>query len=206
MKIAVFASGGGSNFQQLIDRKASGELSAEIALLVGNNSKATCFERARNANIPALHISPAHFETEDEYLEKLLSALQNAKVELIVLAGYMRKLPDGLITAFRNRIVNIHPALLPAFGGQGMYGMNVHKAVKEFGAKITGITIHFVDEEYDHGAIVAQCSVPVYSEDSAEDIATRVLKCEHANYWRAVDAISRGSITVEDGVVRGSID
>jgi phosphoribosylglycinamide formyltransferase-1 len=205
MKVAIFASGGGSNFQALLDRKKSGDLPVEFVLVVGNSSKAKAFDRARDSGIETLHISPSHFEEESKYTKTLLKALKDKGVELIVLAGYMKKIPSKLIEEFRNRIVNIHPALLPAFGGQGMYGMNVHKAVLDYGAKLTGITVHFVDEKYDHGAIIYQESVVVKDGDSAEDIAANVLKVEHNSLWRAVSAIAQGKISVESGRVVGEI-
>lgn len=203
MNIAVFASGGGSNFQEIISKRDSGELPVNISLLVGNNSKAGCFDRARKASVPTLHISPSHFDKEEEYLEILLGKLRECNVELIVLAGYMKMLPAGLIKAYPFKIINIHPALLPAFGGEGMYGMNVHRAVKEYGARISGITIHFVDEEYDHGAIIHQESIPVYHNDTPESIAKRVLDCEHDTYWKVIKAIAERKVTVVNRSVHG---
>jgi len=205
MNIAVFASGGGSNFQQIIDRVTSGELQVTLSLLVGNNSKAGCFEKAKAAGIPTLHISPSHYENPVEYVNDLLSKLDDHKIDLIILAGYMKMLPPELIVRYSQRIVNIHPALLPAFGGQGMYGMNVHRAVKSYGARITGITVHFVDEEYDHGLVIHQEAVPVFDTDSPEDIAERVLKCEHSTYWRVIKAISDGTVSVKNGAVHGTL-
>ncbi len=203
MNIAVFASGSGSNLQQIIDRQKSGELPVKISLFVGNNSKAPCFERAQEAAIPTLHISQSHFKTEEIYTEKLLTALKDAAVELIILAGYMKMLPPALIAAYPFKIINVHPALLPSFGGEGMYGIHVHRAVKEHGCRISGITIHFVDEEYDRGAIIHQESVPVFETDSAEDIAERVLNCEHNIYWQVIKAIAQKSIYVKNGRVCG---
>ncbi len=205
MNIAVFASGGGSNFQQIIDRVSSGDLDVNISLLVGNNSKAGCFQKAIDNSIQTLHISPSHYDNPVEYVYDLLGKLEENKIDLIVLAGYMKMLPAELIIRYSQRIVNIHPALLPAFGGQGMYGMNVHRAVKSYGARISGVTIHFVDEEYDHGLVIHQEPVPVYDTDSPEDIAARVLKCEHATYWRVIKAISDKTITIDSGEVRGTL-
>ncbi len=202
---AVFASGGGSNFQALIDKKDEGKLHVNFAVLIGNNSKAKAFERARNHSIPTLHIAPGHFEDENEYTEKLLSELESRNIDLIVLAGYMKMIPRAMIQKYHNRIINIHPALLPSFGGVGMYGKRVHQAVLDYGAKVSGITVHFVDEEYDRGPIILQETAEVLDDDTAETLAERVLKIEHANYWRAVEAFAQGTIRVEGRKVIGKI-
>ncbi|MDR0306648.1 MAG: phosphoribosylglycinamide formyltransferase [Chitinispirillales bacterium] len=196
LRCAVFASGGGSNFQALLDRRTKGDLHVDFVLMIGNNSKAAAFDRARSNNIPALHLAPSHFDDEESYAQALTDALVEAKVELIVLAGYMKKFPSRIVKEYHNRIVNIHPALLPAFGGKGMYGINVHKAVLEYGAKVSGITVHFVDEEYDHGPVIMQAAVPVLDDDNVETLAARVLEAEHQNYWVAVEAIAQGQIRV----------
>jgi phosphoribosylglycinamide formyltransferase-1 len=205
MRCAVFASGGGSNFQVLIDRKNAGDLHVEFVLLIGNNSSAAAFAKARAASIPTLHIAPSHFESESLYTNKLLECLEKAGVELIILAGYMKKLPSEVVQKYHHRIVNIHPGLLPAFGGKGMYGSHVHDAVIEYGAKISGITIHFVDEEYDHGPIITQVTVPVMDSDDAHALAERVLKVEHGNYWRAIEAIANRQIRIEGRRVLGNV-
>lgn len=205
MKIAVFASGNGSNFQTLIDKHAAGELPVQFALMIGNNSKAMAFERARSYNIPTKHIAPSHYDEYETYVNDLVTLLDQHEVELIVLAGYMKIIPSEVIQKYKNRIVNIHPALLPAFGGQGMYGMNVHRAVVEYGAKLTGITVHFVDEDYDHGPVIYQRAVEVSAEDSAEDVAAKVLAVEHDSLWRVVAAIARGEITIKGRTILGSI-
>jgi phosphoribosylglycinamide formyltransferase-1 len=164
--------------------------------MVGNNSRAFAFERARANGIPALHIPPSRFPTEAEYAERLSSVLSDARVELITLAGYMKKLPPRVVAEYRNRIINIHPALLPAFGGQGMYGSNVHRAVIEYGAKISGVTVHFVDDEYDHGPVILQKAVPVLDDDDDQALAARVLRAEHEYYWQAVEAVAAGRVNV----------
>jgi phosphoribosylglycinamide formyltransferase, formyltetrahydrofolate-dependent len=205
MKCAIFASGGGSNFQELINRKESGDLHVDFALFIGNNSSAFAFERARKHSIKSLHIAPSHFPDENKYASKLLSVLRENKVELIALAGYMKKIPREILAAFPNRIVNIHPALLPAFGGKGLFGEKVHQAVLDYGAKVTGITIHFVDEEYDHGPIIFQDTVKVLDSDDAHTLAMRVLALEHASYWKALKGIASGAITVKDRRVYGTI-
>jgi len=205
LNVAVFASGGGSNFQALIDKKEEGKLHVNFAVCVGNNSKAKAFERAANHGIPTLHIAPSHFKDENSYTEKLLSELESRNTGLIVLAGYMKMIPSEVTAKYHNRIINIHPALLPSFGGQGMYGKRVHQSVLDYGAKVTGITVHFVDEEYDKGPIILQETAPVLDGDDADSLAERVLKVEHGNYWRAVEAYARGTIQVEGRRVIGSV-
>jgi phosphoribosylglycinamide formyltransferase 1 len=205
LRCAVFASGGGSNFGALLDRKQTGDLHVDFVLFIGNNSAAPAFERARKHGVPALHLAPSRFTTEEAYAEKLESVLREHRVELIVLAGYMKKLPLRVIQDYRHRIVNIHPGLLPAFGGKGLFGIHVHEAVIAYGAKVTGVTVHFVDEEYDHGPIILQRTVDVLDTDDPHTLAERVLKVEHACFWQAVEAIAQGRITVEGRRVVGKV-
>ena len=205
LRCAVFASGGGSNFQALIDRQITGELHVEFVLLIGNNSNAGAFEKAKKHGVPSVHLAASHFESEQVYTDKLISMLDSYKVELIILAGYMKKLPLPVVNKYRSRIVNVHPGLLPAFGGKGMYGSKVHQAVIDYGAKLTGVTVHFVDEEYDHGPIISQVSIAVEDQDDPHSLAERVLKVEHSNYWKAIEAISSGRIRVEGRRVIGNV-
>lgn len=205
LRCAVFASGGGTNFQALLDRKQAGDLHVDFALFIGNNSGAAAFDRARKHGIPVLHCAPSHFASEQAYAEKLSSVLREHRVDLIILAGYMKKLPSELIREYRHRIVNIHPGLLPAFGGRGMYGIHVHEAVIAYGAKITGVTVHFVDDEYDHGPVILQRAVEVLDTDDPHTLAERVLKVEHASYWQAIEAIAQGKIKVEGRKVFGKV-
>jgi len=204
LKCAIFASGGGSNFQALIDRREAGDLHADLALLVGNNSAAPAFERARKQGIKALHLAMSHFPDEASYSTKLLSVLREHAIELVVLAGYMKKIPATVVAEYMNRIVNIHPALLPAFGGTGLYGDKVHQAVLDYGAKVSGITIHFVDEHYDHGPIICQKTVEVLDSDDAHSLAQRVLALEHGTYWKVVEAIAKGAFFVKGRRVYGA--
>lgn len=204
-KVAVFASGGGSNFQALIDAKKAGALAVDFVLLVTNNSKAFAIERAKGENIPVVHLPPSRYFSEEEYTADLLKHLKESGAEWLVLAGYMKKLPVELIRAYHNRIVNIHPALLPSFGGRGMYGMHVHEAVLRYGAKLSGVTVHLVDEEYDHGAVVLQNSVPVLDDDTPETLAARVLVCEHASFYKALQGLVTGALRIEGRQVRGTL-
>jgi len=197
MNIAVFASGRGSNFQAILNAIDDGRLPAVVTLLVSNNSNAGAMELARSRNIPAIHLNQKQYSSAQLYEEQLLQSLTRYKVELIALAGYMKRIPTVVIDRFRNRILNVHPALLPAFGGAGMYGIHVHEAVLASGAKVTGVTVHVVDEEYDKGPIVMQKCVDVLDDDTPESLAARVLPLEHELYPRAIAAFANKRIRIE---------
>jgi len=190
LSIAVFASGGGTNLQSLVDASQSGKLAGRITAVISNNSGAYALERARNSGIAAYHISGIKFPERGLLVGEIMSTLENHKVNLIVLAGYMKLLPVEVVRKYRNRILNIHPALLPKYGGKGMYGMNVHKAVIESGDSISGATVHFVDEIFDHGVILIQRTVPVLPDDDPESLAAKVLKVEHRILPAAVSMFS----------------
>lgn len=179
LSITVFASGGGTNLQSLIDASEKGVFNGRISAVISNNSKAYALERARNAGIATYHISGKKFPERERFVIEILRTLENHKVNLIVLAGYMKLLPVEVVRKYRNRILNIHPALLPKYGGKGMYGMNVHRAVIESGDRISGATVHFVDEIFDHGVILIQRTVPVAPDNDPESLAAKVLKVEH---------------------------
>jgi phosphoribosylglycinamide formyltransferase-1 len=179
LRLAVFASGGGTNLQALIDACRSKVIDAEIVAVVSNNSRAFALERARRAGINTFHISRKKYPDESEYIQTIKDVLSKHDIDLIVLAGYMKLLPVIIVRIYYGRIINIHPALLPKFGGKGMYGLNVHKAVIQAGEKHSGATVHMVDERYDHGPILIQRRVPVLADDSPESLAARVLEIEH---------------------------
>lgn len=183
-RIAIFASGTGTNAKKIIEY-FQGHSNIEIALIVSNKKEAKVLDIAKENNIQSLVISSAQLKDSDYILDKF-SILG---IDFIVLAGFLLLIPQYLVSHFPNRIVNIHPALLPKFGGKGMYGMNVHRAVKEKGAKETGITIHFVNEKYDDGAIIFQASTPVLSEDSPEDIAKKVQTLEHQHFATTIEKV-----------------
>ncbi len=197
MNIAVFASGRGSNLQALVRAIESGTLPARVSLVVSNSSIAGALEFARSRSIPALHVSRQQFPSDEAYTEALLAILDQHKVDIIALAGYLKKVPAAIVERYRNRIVNIHPALLPKFGGEGMYGMRVHEAVLASGATTSGATVHIVDEEYDRGPIVLQRSVPVLPNDTPESLADRVLALEHELYPEALRAFAEGRVDIE---------
>jgi phosphoribosylglycinamide formyltransferase-1 len=198
LNLAVLASGGGTNLQALIDAIERGELLAEIKIVISNNSKAFALERARNHNIPALHLSHKQFAIPEEFDQRLLEVLKENQIDMVILAGYMKILSPVIIRAYKNRILNIHPALLPHFGGPGMYGIHVHEAVIKSGVKITGVTVHIVDEVYDHGAIVIQKPLEVKDDDTPETLAERVLKIEHQTYKEAIQLFAEGRVEVKD--------
>lgn len=184
LAVAVFASGGGSNFQALLDHQ-EGECDWRVGLLICNR-EAGAVERAASADVPAVVI-PTKERSSDDVAAEMLAALDQHRIDVLLLAGYLRLLPGPVIERYRGRILNIHPALLPEFGGQGMYGIHVHRAVIEADVEVTGATVHSVDEEYDRGAIVGQWRVSVRPGDTPESVAARVLNVEHQLYPRAVD-------------------
>jgi phosphoribosylglycinamide formyltransferase-1 len=190
MNIGVFASGRGSNFQAILSAIERGVLSANVTLLLSNKSDAGAFEIAKAYSIPTVHLSQKQFADEALYATAMLEVLRNHHVELIALAGYLKKIPTIVVREFRHRILNIHPALLPSFGGQGLYGHHVHEAVLASGAKLSGATVHLVDEEYDRGPIVLQKTVAVDEHDTPESLAAKVLKVEHEIFPLALKAFA----------------
>ena len=194
--LGFLASHGGSNMQAIIDACKAGRLDAKPCVVISNNSDSLALRRAKDAGIRAYHISGATHTgpLEDE---EILRVLKRHAVDTLVLAGYMKMLGPSILRAYRGRILNIHPALLPRFGGKGMYGKRVHEAVLAAGEKVTGVTIHIVDEHYDTGPIIAQCEVPVLPGDTADSLAERVLKQEHALYPETLQKIADGRILLE---------
>lgn len=195
LKVAVLVSGGGSNLQSILDY---GQETFKVEMVIGSKEGIYGLERAKNAGVPTYVVSKKEYgkETSNKILE-----LTKGKVDLIVLAGYLSILDGEILKAFKDRIINIHPSLIPSFCGDKMYGMHVHNAVRKSGVRFTGCTVHFVNEEVDGGAIILQEAVPVYFEDSAEDIQKRVLVEEHKLLPKAIDLISRGKIEIIDGRV-----
>jgi len=197
INLGVLASGRGSNLQSIIDASERGELDAVVRVVISNNSTAYALERARNHAVAAIHLSHKQFGTPEEFDDALLETLRHHEVDLIVLAGYMKLLSARVVEAYRNRILNIHPALLPSFGGKGMYGIHVHEAVIESGVKLSGVTVHVVDEKYDHGPIVLQEAVAVRDDDTPETLAARILPEEHKLYPKAIQLFAEGKVRVE---------
>lgn len=177
--IVVFASGSGTNFQAIIDAVEAGKINARIRGLIASKPGIKAIERAKNHQIDTKILSFSDYKEESGYEEELLRTLDKWEPDLIVLAGYMLKIPDPVIEQYRNRMINIHPALLPKYGGKGFYGLMVHKAVIADNEKESGCSVHYVTEKYDDGPVIAQAKVPVYESDDAETLAQRVLKEEH---------------------------
>lgn len=205
MKFGVMASGGGSNFRVMLDRIADGSLQAECTFLITNNSRCGAADVARAQGIPVYHISGVTHPDAEAYAQAMLAVVDAHGAELLVLAGYMKKVPDVLLARFPERVVNVHPALLPAFGGPGHFGSHVHEAVVASGVRISGPTVHFVDSVYDHGKIIAQRAVPVTAEDTVADVAARVLAQEHDLYWRVIQAFAQKQVRVENGKVHCAV-
>ena len=198
LNLVALASGGGTNLQAIIDNIEAGKLNAQIKAVISNNSKSGALERARNHNIPAIHLSHKQFATPEEFNRKLLSILKENDTDLVILAGYMKILSPTVVRAYKNKILNIHPALLPTFGGEGMYGIHVHEAVIGSGVKVTGVTVHLVDEIYDHGAIIVQKCVPVLGDDTPETLQQRVLPHEYELYSEAIQLFAEGKVEIKD--------
>lgn len=197
LNIAVFGSGRGSNFRAILTAIETGAIpEARIACVISNNSSAGILETAREHSLPAYHVSPAQFSSEEDFAGRLLTVLDEHEANLIALAGYMKLLPRRLIERYRQRIVNIHPALLPKFGGKGMYGHHVHEAVLAAGERESGATVHVVDEDYDHGPVLMQKRVPVLPGDTPETLAARVLVVEHELYPEVLRRIASGELTL----------
>lgn len=194
--IAFFASHGGSNMQKIIDNIENGNLISNASLLISNNSKSGAAERAKNHNIPFYHISSLTHPVENDRTYQISLLFDEYDINLVVLAGYMKKFPNELIKKVSGKVLNIHPALLPNFGGENMYGMNVHNAVIESGAKISGATVHIVDSEYDRGRILLQESVDVLLDDTPETLAVRVLKAEHIIYSKVISLLESEAISL----------
>ena len=179
LNLAVFASGRGSNFQAILEAIQRGTLQARVAVLITNHAAAGALQIAHQARLAKAVVSPREYPDEEGFANTLLRTLQDYEVNFIALCGYLCKMPLRVIRQYRGRIINIYPALLPSFGGKGMYGPRVHEAVLQFGCKVSGATVHFVEEEYDSGAPIMQRCVPVRDDDTPETLAARVLAIEH---------------------------
>lgn len=199
MRLAVFASGGGSNLGAILNAIAAERLRARVVAVVTDRPGAGALERAAERGIPTHVLPPSDFDSEGAFEETLLEATSEA--EAVALAGYLKKIPGRVVRAFPHRMLNIHPALLPAFGGRGMYGRRVHAAVIEHGCKISGATVHLVDAAYDTGPIVMQDAVTVTSNDTPESLAKRVLAVEHTIYPRALGLLAEDRLRLDGRIV-----
>ncbi|HAT88903.1 MAG TPA: phosphoribosylglycinamide formyltransferase [Roseburia sp.] len=203
LKLAVLVSGGGTNLQAIIDAISAGKITnACISVVISNNVNAYALERARAHGIEALCISPKDFESREAFNQAFLDKLNSYNVDLVVLAGFLVVLPEMMIKEYTNRIVNIHPSLIPSFCGKGFYGLKVHEGVLARGVKVTGATVHFVDEGTDTGPIILQKAVEVEQGDTPEVLQRRVMEqAEWVILPKAIDLIANGKVSVEDGHV-----
>ncbi len=203
LRVAVLVSGGGTNLQAIIDAIESGKITnTELVGVISNNKNAYALERAKKHGIPAECISPKNFETRAEFNRVLLEKLNELQADLVVLAGFLVVIPEEMIRVYRNRIINIHPSLIPAFCGTGYYGLKVHEAALARGVKIVGATVHFVDEGTDTGPIILQKAVEVEEEDTPKILQQRVMEqAEWKILPQAIDLIANGKIKVTEGRV-----
>jgi formyltetrahydrofolate-dependent phosphoribosylglycinamide formyltransferase len=195
VRLAVLLSGSGTTLQNLIDRSAAGRLPAQIVLVVSNKAEAFGLERARQAGLTTAVVSRKDCGSVEAFSRRIFDLCRQAEVDLVCLAGFMTFLhiPDD----FRNRVMNIHPALIPAFCGKGYYGQKVHEAVLDYGAKVSGCTVHFADNEYDHGPIILQRVVPVHDDDTPETLAARIHEQENEAYPEAIRLFAEGRLRVQ---------
>lgn len=200
IRVAVLLSGSGTTLQNLIELSRRKELDATIACVIASRENAYGIERARQQEIPAACIPRKHYDSLNAFSDAVWDEIRKHEIDLVVLAGFMSLI--AVPSDFENRIMNIHPALIPAFCGKGMYGHHVHEAVLELGAKITGATVHFVDEHYDQGPIILQEAVPVFENDTADSLGERVQAKEREMYPRAIQMFADGRLKVEGRRVR----
>jgi phosphoribosylglycinamide formyltransferase-1 len=201
LPIAVLISGGGTTFRNLLERISAGTLDVDIRLVISSNSTAGGLEIARDHGIPTQVIRARDFDTPEGFSQAVFDACRHADVQLVVMGGFLKHVlipPD-----FENRVTNIHPGLIPAFCGKGYYGLRVHQAVLDYGCKVSGCTIHFVDNQYDHGPIILQRVVPVRDDDTAESLAARVFEAECEAYPQAIQWYAEGRIHVDGRRVTG---
>lgn len=198
LKLTVLVSGGGTNLQAIIDRIADGSIhGAEIVRVISNNPGVYALERAEKAGIPSQVLSPKDFASREEFNDALLAALQASGADLVVLAGCLVAIPPQVVKAYPNRIINIHPALIPSFCGKGFYGLHVHEKVLERGVKVTGATVHFVDEDLDHGKILLQKAVEIPDGITPKELQQKVMKeAEWIILPKAIDMIAEGQIPI----------
>lgn len=194
MRLALMASGGGSNVQAILDAVEADRLNVQPALCLSNRPDAGALERAERHGVATRVLDPSAFDHEDAFAEALLEAFRAHEVSHVALAGYLRKIPSAVVRHFEGRMLNIHPSLLPAFGGKGMYGQRVHEAVLAYGVRWTGVTVHFVDEAYDTGPILLQEPVAVEQDDTPQTLAARVLEVEHRLYPQALALVAEGRV------------
>tara|TARA_R110000782_G_scaffold158433_8_gene250570 strand:+ start:3468 stop:4088 length:621 start_codon:yes stop_codon:yes gene_type:complete len=204
-KLGILVSGRGSNMVAIANACERGDLSASVELVISNNKDSLALVSAQEKNIKTAHIGSSTYPDPDA-LDMAMTAVLNAHdIDLVLLAGYMKKIGPKVLSNYRGKIINIHPSLLPKFGGKGMFGINVHRAVLAAGEKESGVTIHLVDGEYDEGAILAQRAVSIAPDESAESLAAKVLKVEHVLFAETIQKIVDGSIILPSDYRQGEI-
>jgi len=198
LRLGVLASGGGTNLEAILDACARGAVRGEVVVVISNRSDAGALARARRAGVPAVHLSNKHYADDAALDRAMVRVLRSYGVQVVLFAGYLKKRGPAFLRAFRHRVLNIHPALLPGpYGGPGMFGLRVHEAVLAAGDKVTGVTVHLVDGRYDHGPVVARREVPVMPGDTPERLQARVLAVEHELYPAAVAAVAAGELDLD---------
>ncbi|MGB4440503.1 MAG: phosphoribosylglycinamide formyltransferase [Sedimentibacter sp.] len=202
LKIGVLISGSGTNLQSIIDNIENGTINGKITVVISNKSDAYGLERAKQHNIDAVFVNQKEYENFKQYNDALIEELEKHGAELIILAGYLKILSSEFIKIYKNRIINIHPSLIPSFCGKGYYGLKVHEAAVNYGVKLSGATVHFVDEEADTGPIIMQESVEVDCDDTAETLQKKVLKIEHKILPLAIKYYCEGKIEVKGRKVK----
>ncbi len=200
--LGVLASHAGTNFQAILDRCLSGELPARVGVVISNNSHSGAIDRAQMAHIPTRHLSSKTHPDPQKLDAVMTRVLHEHQVNLVVLAGYMKKLGPQLLADFYPRVINIHPSLLPTFGGKGMFGLSIHKAVIDQGVRFTGVTVHIVERDYDRGPILMQEIVAVLPDDMPEVLANRVLEVEHRLYSAVIRQFAKHQLCVCEGRAR----
>lgn len=196
LAIAVWISGGGTTLRNILEKCDAGLLQVDIKLVIASKPSAGGLEFARQANIPTLVVRQSDFEQPEDYCQAMFDPCREAGVDYVVMGGFLKHVL--IPTDFENRVINIHPSLIPAFCGQGMYGHHVHEAVVEYGAKISGCTVHFVDNEFDHGPIILQRTVSVFPDDDADAVAARVFQAECEAYPTVLQWLASGRVSVQD--------
>ncbi len=199
-RVAVLISGGGTTLSNLIGKIRAGRLHVQIALAVSSNPSARGLQFARDAGIATVVVQPERFASQEEFSKAVLDPCRAAKADLVVMAGFLKRVT--IAADFANRVANIHPGLIPAFCGQGFYGHRVHQAVIDYGAKLSGCTVHFADNQYDHGPVILQRAVPVLDDDTADTLAARVFEAECEAYPEAIELIAQGRVRIDGRKVR----
>ena len=199
-RIAVLISGGGTTLRNLLEKVAAGRLPVEIALVVSSNPSSQGLQIAADAGVPSAVVRPKEFADQDEFSRAIFDRCRTAGVDLVVMGGFLKRVT--VPKDFIGRVVNIHPALIPTFCGQGFYGRRVHEAVLEYGVKLSGCTVHFADDQYDHGPVIVQRAVPVHDDDTPETLAARVFEAECEAYPEAIRLIAAGRVSLDGRRVR----